>query len=168
MARLAATVTEETVERLRALAAQYGFIAVSYTHLDVYKRQFTYLGGSASVHVEIVRIRAKLLDRLPFGCENKERGPELAEHPCLPCSVDVRLQVVRGGNHFGWRRITGLVVELFDIVRAVVLGVREVDGLAVRLGVIHRVEPVSYTHLDVYKRQDLYHADREVEQRNPQ
>lgn len=27
MARLAATVTEETVERLRALAAQYGFIA---------------------------------------------------------------------------------------------------------------------------------------------
>ena len=95
----------------------YWFIAVSYTHLDVYKRQNytlvdlpgTYSILANSVEEQIAR------DFICFG--NPQVTIVVMDATCLERNLNLALQIL----------------EITD-----------------------RVVPVSYTHLDVYKRQLLW------------
>ena len=93
-------------------ADEYDGEAVSYTHLDVYKRQLVVHDGFAGY--------VSLTGSAEDGAALYEDAGEVA-------------------------RIHKFVVALDETLVAVVH--------AVDLDVVHILEPVSYTHLDVYKRQ---------------
>ena len=97
----------------------YGTIAVSYTHLDVYKRQGVpcVCKGVREVPPEGILEQSRL---------HKTAGFAPAQTPC-PESAQRRLRFLQGSA-------------------------RASDSPPVRQ---RRYPPVSYTHLDVYKRQVL-------------
>ena len=92
--------------------ARAAFTAVSYTHLDVYKRQFL---PTESLYAEVLR-RPGLLDRLH----------------------DLRINVAGPSN-------------LAALLNSLQMGFRTL-AIEQRSSEVWQV-PVSYTHLDVYKRQ---------------
>ena len=94
--------------------AMIGVIPVSYTHLDVYKRQ---------VHEVLV--------------ERAEMGQFLQCQRGVTCPVQREDHRPRLFAHRVWRRNIGHLA----------------GGVAFQILVIDCIDPVSYTHLDVYKRQ---------------
>ena len=86
-----------------------GFVAVSYTHLDVYKRQ--------------------KLDELK---ESNKKQTESLENKLELQSENFRQDTIK---------ITESLEEL------------KIDNIEIKQSIIDSNAPVSYTHLDVYKRQ---------------
>ena len=126
----------EAILRLHDAAFRIGEVAVSYTHLDVYKRQFimrregdVYRAGAA----------------VGFAHEYIEF---LKNHPLT----------VDRGSITGRAVLERRSVQIMDVATDPEYTLRESTSLArqhTALGVplLRENEPVSYTHLDVYKRQ---------------
>ena len=110
-----------------------GLIPVSYTHLDVYKRQASFLTGMEVTGVESAKLAAS--DLLSRGVK------------AVVIKLGAGGVVYSEQGSFGF--VPGHSVQVVDTTAA---GDAFSGGLA--------VAPVSYTHLDVYKRQ-FYEYGRE-------
>ena len=122
-----------------------GIVAVSYTHLDVYKRQVKEVvmgDGAACTLAEALGVEREAL-RVAVG---------------EPCHHRDFLLYLRGDSVGNAVQEEAVFAERFAMIRYVeegrvvagLLGLEEFDGLSEDMV---GVEPVSYTHLDVYKRQ---------------
>ena len=110
-----------------------GVVTVSYTHLDVYKRQ-----GSTAVTVEIEEGGISLIRITDNGCGIAKQDVE---------------------NAF-LRHSTSKIRSAEDLTHLSSLGFRG-EALS-SISAVARVEPVSYTHLDVYKRQAYVYCGGEI------
>ena len=117
---------------------------VSYTHLDVYKRQVLI---SKMVGREISQIYPK---------QEVERGEEIFRVEGLSKTgyyKDVSFSLHKGEI----LAMTGLVGAGRTEVCQGIMGIERPDkGKVILEGKTLSIRPVSYTHLDVYKRQVLY------------
>ena len=123
-------------------------LAVSYTHLDVYKRQPIDIQANVS---EITQAEAYLYD-----LENYD-VPGLIE---LPINVKANLQI-QSDIEEKQSEIEALKAGLLNEDGTINLEVQaeisqaetDLAILQARLAALEQPTPVSYTHLDVYKRQ---------------
>ena len=152
------------------------YIPVSYTHLDVYKRQVEVFQGNAD-HVYII------LSSQDGGCGLEEQGTGFAGkiRGTILEVLDVETALGIGNRYSGLERLEDSIQEAFTALKYRHLSEREgysvfheavtwESGKRAELGegnklLIQKVllgsreqalgllEPVSYTHLDVYKRQ---------------
>ena len=133
--------------------------AVSYTHLDVYKRQ--------TPEGLLLGIRVSILDRLDRGLDRGKkqkirRADILGIGMAAPGAVTAD-GILHGAVNIGWgdvalaeeaERIIGISpVCVGNDARLAALG-EAAYGAGVGARSMLMVTPVSYTHLDVYKRQD--------------
>ena len=117
---------------------------VSYTHLDVYKRQQERVPGATG---EIVNVKPEI-SKDDIRIEIKDIVKSMKEMVSL---TDAKI-ICSGGRGLGDASGFELIQKFADKVGGVVGSSRA----AVDAGWIdhsHQVGPVSYTHLDVYKRQ---------------
>ena len=136
---------------------------VSYTHLDVYKRQIaesTFDRRHALVYaVALLACGAVAIGSgwwVALGHAGLERRAgssvptfirkDAARDSCRIVTLDLR------GDHVSWNLLEGDFGRLGDAERGLAFGGSQA-GTATAQSVVHRLAPVSYTHLDVYKRQ---------------
>ena len=114
-------------------------IAVSYTHLDVYKRQE--ISFSLVIPEEIQELNAEY--------RNIDKETDVLSFPMLEFPEDEDMLTYE----------TGIPVMLGDIVISTTRAAEQAEAYGHSLEreicylSVHSVLPVSYTHLDVYKRQ---------------
>ena len=130
--------------------------AVSYTHLDVYKRQELVSGGSR-VSYEAQVVLARPADVIEPGA----REVPVAQLPdsvlnfimpsrfCLPDELGHEAWQRFGTLAPGWTRVQTIV----DFVHGALEFVPGASNPWTTAADAYRAGPVSYTHLDVYKRQ---------------
>ena len=111
---------------------------VSYTHLDVYKRQVIVLAGGLREAASIINVEVARRLKDPSATRSSNQTAETFNF-----TLDEGLAVTSGDTLF--------TLEPFDEVF-----VRFSPGYQKQQVVKVGGETVSYTHLDVYKRQDLY------------
>ena len=104
-------------------------MTVSYTHLDVYKRQETNLANALSGKVSGVQII------------RSSNGPAGSSKIQLRGSKDVYKRQTLGSNNQPIYVVDGVILD--NSTQG-----RDMDGEE-----IDAIDSVSYTHLDVYKRQ---------------
>ena len=105
------------------------YLAVSYTHLDVYKRQVLVIGGgTAGCYAAITLGQKKDVNVLIVEKANIKRSG------CLAAGVNAINAYITEGH---------VPQDYVDYAK------KDADGIA-----------VSYTHLDVYKRQSLHMAEK--------
>ena len=120
--------------------------AVSYTHLDVYKRQFQ--NRPHADGMRLVLDNGIFYEFVPFNDKNFNEDGELI---CNPETLMID-EVEEGVDYAlllstcsgAWRYLIGDTVKFVNKERA---------EIAVTGRTKHYLSPVSYTHLDVYKRQ---------------
>ena len=130
---------------------------VSYTHLDVYKRQVIQYGNLTDVQ------KTLLQDTLISHADDSDL---LAEDDFWDIiseaaeNVDARVQKeMKAQSEASIKAVTDIALEVNNAVNGDFTGNNPVmlvwDCMMWTMNFMPEVEPVSYTHLDVYKRQGL-------------
>ena len=126
--------------------------AVSYTHLDVYKKQL-YSSATGHSHAE---------SWAPL-------GEIFADHPNIHVYIDEIVSIHAGDKIISGSSGADYSYETLLIAVGVVTSFFGIHGLETyTYGInnaheIHRLKPVSYTHLDLYKRQAVGYARQRIQ-----
>ena len=132
--------------------------AVSYTHLDVYKRQVVgivayLLLGETNVGRRRVERRRKVQAALPDFTDipggtaaNKSATQHERHAPLFKVGHSISGFAPVGGNS---------AALMADSDATITTMIRDIDAAEHSVHLLFYIWPVSYTHLDVYKRQSL-------------
>ena len=140
---------------MRWTKGRHAFIAVSYTHLDVYKRQAVKQVQRYIRLNELVPDLMKLMDEKKLGFTTAVELSYIGKknQNYIAVAIDSQQSSPSQAQAKRMRELDEKKLLNGDVIDGIMMeDKKEVDKV-----ILTGAEPVSYTHLDVYKRQVLEH-----------